>query len=167
MTGRMVVDSQSLRCHHHFRGIGRRGRAGRGSLGGAGMGFAWMPDEGADAHGELYRDDQRAAGRYYRSVSPRAALRSQAGRHAMSHSHRPRLASFGVAGLVPLGRSRSGLSESRRALNHLNRSQNDRPVGPEDRDYRGAGRGAHAARPASVARRPSGWSGPERWRRWA
>jgi hypothetical protein len=84
------------------------------------MGFAWMPDEGADARDELHRDDHRAAGRYYRS-SPRAALRSQAGRHAMNHSQRTR----------------------------------------------GAGRGAHAARPASVPRRPSGWSGPERWRRWA
>jgi len=131
------------------------------------MGFAWMPDEGADAPGELYRDDQRAEGRYYRSVSTRASLRSQAGRHAMSHSRRPRLASFGVAGLVPLGRARGALSGSRRALSHLNRSHLDRAVSPDDGDYRGAGRGAHAARPTSVPPRPSGWSGPERWRRWA
>jgi len=128
------------------------------------MGFAWMPDEGADAHGELYRDDQRAAGRYYRyrGISRRAALRRQAGRHAVSHSQRPLLASFGVASFVPLGRSRGALSGSRRALGHI-----DPDVSPEDREYKGARRGAHAARPTSVPRRPSGWSGPERWRRWA
>jgi len=126
------------------------------------MGFAWMPDEGADVHGESYRDDRRAAGRYYRRISPRAALRSQAGRHAVNHSQHPLLASFGVASLVPLGRSRSALRVSRQAFGRI-----DRAVSPDDRNHRGAGRGAHAARPMSVPRRPSGWSGPERWRRWA
>jgi hypothetical protein len=126
------------------------------------MGFAWMPDKGADAHNDLYRDNQRAPWRDYRSLSARAALRSPAGRHALSHSQRPLLASFGVASLVPLGRSRSALGGSRRALSHI-----DRAVSPEARDNSGAGRGAHAARLTDVPRRPSGWSGPGRWRRWA
>lgn len=130
------------------------------------MGFAWMPDKAADAHGEPYRDDQGAARRYYRSVTPRAALRSPAGRHA-SHGHRRLLASFGVASLVPLGRSRSALPGSRQAMSHLDQGQIDRAVSPEARVYGSAGRGAHAARLTNVPRRPSGWSGPERWRRWA
>jgi hypothetical protein len=85
------------------------------------MGFAWMPDNGADAHGQLYPDDQR----YYRSASARPAIRNPAGRHALSHSQRPLLPRFG------------------------------------------AGKGAHASRLPDVPRRPSGWSGPGRWRRWA
>ncbi|HXB46498.1 MAG TPA: hypothetical protein VNW50_01950 [Streptosporangiaceae bacterium] len=126
------------------------------------MGFAWMPDHGADAHGELYRDDPRAARRYYRSASARAARRSPAGRHALSHSQRPLLASFGVAGLVRLGRSRGALPGSRLAPGHI-----DRPASPQERGSGRGGRGAHAARLTDVPRRPSGWSGPERWRRWA
>ena len=93
--------------------------------------------DNGDAQGDLHRDRQRASRRYYPSVSARAVLRSPAGRHALSHGQR-------------------------RALSHI-----DPAVSPEDRDYSGAGRGAHAARPAKVPRRPSGWSGPERWRRWA
>jgi hypothetical protein len=131
------------------------------------MGFAWMPDKGADAHGEPYRDDQGAARRYYRVVSARGAFRGPAGRHALSHGQRRLLASFGVASLVPLGRSRSALPGSRQAMSHLNRGQSDRAVSPEARDYSSGGRGAHAARLTDVPRRPSGWSGPERWRRWA
>jgi hypothetical protein len=126
------------------------------------MGFAWMPDNSADAHGDLYHDDQRAGWRYYRSVSARAVLRSPSGRHALSHSQRPLLASFAAASRVPLGRSRSALAGSRRALSHI-----DQAASPEDRDCSGAGRGAHAARLTDVPRRPSGWAGPERWRRWA
>jgi len=126
------------------------------------MGFAWMPDKSADAHGDSYRDDERTGRRYYRSAGARAALRSPAGRHALSHSQRPLLGSIGVANLVPLGRSRNAMPGSGRTL-----SQVDQADSPHDRDYSGGGRGAHAARLTDVPRRTSGWSGPERWRRWA
>jgi hypothetical protein len=123
------------------------------------MGFAWMPDLGADGLGDQYPDGRRTGGSYYRNVSARAVLRSPAGRHALSHSQRPLL---GMASFVPLGRSHSGLPGSRRVL-----SQTDEAVSQEERGYSGARRGAHAARLTTVPRRPSGWSGPERWRRWA
>ena len=101
------------------------------------MGFAWMPDNSAGEFSDLYQDNERVSRRRYRKAGGRAGVLSPAGRHALSHSQRRLLASFGVASLVPLGTSR------------------------------GTPRGAHAARLPDVQRRSSGWSGPERWRRWA
>jgi hypothetical protein len=119
------------------------------------MGFAWMPDDRAGAVGDSSRDYQRV-GRRYRKSGGRAAP----GRHALSHSQRRLLASFGAVSLVPLGRSRGTPPGARRPL-----GQNG-PADQANGDYRGAGRGAHAARLPAVPRRTSR-SGPERWRRWA
>jgi len=113
------------------------------------MGFAWMPDNSAGAVGDLYRDRQRVGRRDYRKYGGRAGVRAPQGRHALSHSPRRRLASFGAASLVPLGRPRG-----------------TPPADQASGDYRVAGRGAHAARLPAVSRRASG-SAPERWRRWA
>jgi hypothetical protein len=113
------------------------------------MGFAWMPDNSAGAFGDSYRDKQRVGRRDYSKYGGRAGARAPQGRHALSHSPRRRLASFGSVSLVPLGRSRG-----------------TPPANPANGDYRGAGRGAHAARLPVVPRRTSG-SGSERWRRWA
>jgi hypothetical protein len=124
------------------------------------MGFAWMPDNSAGAFGDLYRDNQRVGRRRYRKSGGRAGVRAPQGRHAVSHSQRSLLASFGAASLVPLARSRGAPPGARRPL-----GQNG-PADPANGDYRGAGRGAHADRLPAVPRRTSG-SGPERWRRWA
>jgi hypothetical protein len=124
------------------------------------MGFAWMPDNNAGGFGDLYRDNRRVDRRYYRNSGGRAGVRAP-GRHALSHSQRRLLARFGVASLVPLGRSRGTPPDARRPLGQSG------PAEQTEGDYRRAGRGAHAARLPDVPRRTSGWSGPERWRRWA
>jgi hypothetical protein len=124
------------------------------------MGFAWMPDNSAGAFGDLYRDKQRVSRRDYRKYGSRAGVRAPQGRHALSHSPRRRLASFGAPSLVPIGRSRGTPPAARQPLGQNGTA--DQANG----DYRGAGRGAHAARLPAVPRRTSG-SGPERWRRWA
>jgi hypothetical protein len=124
------------------------------------MGFAWMPDKRAGTFGNVYSDNQRAARRRYRKSGGPAGARAPQGRHALSHSQRRLLASFGAASLVPIGRTRGTPPGARRPL-----GQNG-PADQANGDYRGAGRGAHAARLPAVPRRTSG-SGPERWRRWA
>jgi len=124
------------------------------------MGFAWMPDNSAGAFGDLYRDSQQVVRRQYRKSGGRAGVRAPRGRHALSHSQRRLLASFAATSLEPLGRSRGAPPGARRLLVQY---------GPADRangDYRGTGRGAHAARlPAGP--RPTSGTGPERWRGWA
>ena len=120
------------------------------------MGVAWMPDDRGDAFGDMYRDDYRTVRRYYRSAASWTGFRNPAGRHALSHSQRPLLAGF-AATRMPLGRSRSVLPGSRQTPGVL-----DRPGREES-----GGRGAHAARLPDLPRRATGWSGPERWRRWA
>jgi hypothetical protein len=124
------------------------------------MGFAWMPDNSAGGFGDLYRDNQRLGRRRYRYSGGRGGVRAP-GRHALSHSQRRLLASFGAASPVPLGRSRGNPPGARRPLGESG------PAEAANGNYRGAGRGAHAARLPDVPRRTSGWSGPERWRRWA
>jgi hypothetical protein len=57
------------------------------------MGFAWMPDKSAGGFGDLYRDNQRVSRQRYSKSGVRAAT----GRHALSHSQRRLLASFGAA----------------------------------------------------------------------
>jgi hypothetical protein len=138
------------------------------------MGFAWMRDGRAGPRADVYQDDQGAGRRYFPSSGARASQRSPAGRHALSHGQRPLLASFGVASLVPLGKPRSALPGPRPTLDHGERTgqadgvdRTDLPSSRANRDYHGAGRGAHAARLTDVPRRASGWPGPERWRRWA
>jgi hypothetical protein len=135
------------------------------------MGFAWMRDSRAGARGASYQDDQGAGRRYLPSTGARASQRSPAGRHALSHGQRPLLASFGVASLVPLSKSRSALPGPPRTLDHGDRTDRvdgaNLPSSRETRDYHSAGRGAHAARLTDMPRRASGWPGPERWRRWA
>ena len=124
------------------------------------MGFAWMPDNSAGAVGDLYRDKQRVGRRDYRKYGGRAGVRAPQGRHALSHSRRRRLASFRAASLVPLGRPRGTPPAARQPPGRSG------PADQANGAYRGAGRGAHAARLPAVPRRTSG-SGPERWRRWA
>jgi len=124
------------------------------------MGFAWMPDNRAGAFGDLSRDNQRVGRRYYRNSGGRAGIRAPQGRHALSHSQRRLLASFGATSLVPLGKYRGTPPGARRPFGE---------IGPADQangDHRGVGRGAHASRLPAVPRR-TGSPGPERWRRWA
>jgi hypothetical protein len=125
------------------------------------MGFAWMPDNSAGAYGDSHRDNQRIARRVYSKSGGRAGVRAPQGRHALNHSQRSSLARSRAASLVRLAKSRGTQPGSaRRPL-----GQNG-PAEPANGDYRGAGRGAHAARLPAVPRRTSR-SGPARWRRWA
>jgi len=143
--------------------VDSRGSACRGGLRGAEMGFAWMPEDGRQASGDVDLDDDTASWRYGRgndrsragspgplsaavrgsvpgqeSVPRSVSVRHRTGRHAQGKDHRPVLASLAAAGLRSLRRahgSRSGVSE---ALTGGTDSRHQ----PERRM---AGRGAHAA----------------------
>lgn len=107
----------------------RRGFACRGSLGGAEMGFAWMPDDRRDGSGPVSGqgpDSQRPALAGHRT-----------GRHAQSKAQLPVLAGLAVARLQSLSRARG----ARRDGSQLSAGE----TGRDQVARRMAGRGAHAA----------------------
>src|SRR5258708_37955397 len=106
--------------------ISSRGSACRGALGGAEMGFAWLPEESRQASGDVDLDEDDTSWRYghgrdrsrpgYRgplsapgrgSVSGQAAVlvRHRTRRHAQGKGHLPALARLAVATLPALRRA--------------------------------------------------------------
>jgi hypothetical protein len=138
------------------RGNGRR-CLGCGSLGGAGMGFAWMAEVGRrgfgmfdfrtdldfgtdlDEEGRPRSDGTAGQRPSHPQASKQAARR---GRHAQPRSSRPRLGGLGVAGIYPRARTPSDRARSDRT--RRDRARADRAPGDQARRAPGS-RGAHAA----------------------